>query len=108
MHRRNDVLLRERDRPDCGIEDVYVIIRAIVARALAGLHADSFDIMIFDPTYDERADDLLAAAAEHLSAGGVLVLEHARRVSTPEQAGRLRKSREVISGDSALGFYANS
>ena len=83
-------------------------VKAAAHAALAGLHADSFDIMIFDPPYDERADDLLAAAGEHLSAGGVLVLEHARRVGTPERAGRLRKSREVISGDSALGFYANS
>ena len=105
--RRAQALIAE-NLAHCGIEDGYVIIRASVARALAGLHADSFDIMIFDPPYDERADDLLAAAGEHLSAGGVLVLEHARRVGTPERAGRLRKSREVISGDSALGFYANS
>jgi 16S rRNA (guanine966-N2)-methyltransferase len=105
--RRAQALIAE-NLAHCGIEDGYVIIRASVARALAGLHADSFDIMIFDPPYDERADDLLGDAGEHLSAGGVLVLEHARRVSTPEQAGRIRKSREVRSGDSALAFYTNS
>ena len=105
--RRAQALIAE-NLAHCGVADGYVIIRASVARALAGLRGDSFDIMIFDPPYDEPADDLLAGAGEHLSAGGVLVLEHARRIRTPDQAGRLRKSREVTSGDSALAFFTNS
>jgi len=105
--RRAQALIAE-NLAHCGVADGYVIIRASVARALSGLHADSFDIMIFDPPYDERADDLLAAAGGHLAADGVLVLEHARRVAAPDGDGRLRRSREVISGDSALTFYARS
>src|SRR5436305_5015593 len=54
--RRAQALIAE-NLAHCGIEDGYVIIRARVARALAGLHADSFDSMICDPPYDERADD---------------------------------------------------
>jgi len=106
--RRAQALIAE-NLAHCGVADGYVIIRASVARAVAGLLADSFDIMIFDPPYDERADDLLAAAGEHLAADGVLVLEHARRVASPERAGRLCRSREVHAGDSSLSFYvANS
>jgi len=90
----------------CGVaNDGYVIIRASVGRALADLHAASFDIMIFDPPYDEQVDAVLAAAAERLAPGGVLVLEHARRRPSPERAGAVPRTREVTSGDSALALY---
>src|ERR687884_143123 len=46
----------------CGITDRYVIIRASVARALDGLRAARFEIMFFDPPYDQAVDDVLAAA----------------------------------------------
>jgi hypothetical protein len=35
------------------------------------------------------------------------VLEHARRRPAPDQAGRLRLSRDLVSGDSALAFYTD-
>jgi 16S rRNA (guanine966-N2)-methyltransferase len=93
----------------CGVPpDAYAIIRASVARALDDLHAASFDIMIFDPPYDEDVADVLAAAAPRLAAGGVLVLEHARRRPAPERAGALTRTREVASGDSALTFYGST
>jgi hypothetical protein len=41
-----------------------------------------------------------------LAANGVLVLEHARRRPAPERAGRLVRTREIISGDSALSLYS--
>ena len=40
-----------------------------------------------------------------LAADGILVLEHARKRRAPAAAGRLRRSREVGAGDSALAFY---
>jgi 16S rRNA (guanine966-N2)-methyltransferase len=90
----------------CGVpQDAYVIIRASVGRALDDLHAASFDIMIFDPPYDEQVDVVLAAAAARLAAGGVLVVEHARRRPPPAHVGALQRSREVTSGDSALALY---
>jgi 16S rRNA (guanine966-N2)-methyltransferase len=89
----------------CGVADGYVIIRASVARVLEELAPASFDIMFFDPPYDETADDLLAAAGGRLGPGGVIVLEHARRRSSPERLGRIVLSREVRSGDSTLSFY---
>ncbi len=61
---------------------------------------------MLDPPYDEP--DLMAsiAAAEPLMApGGLLVLEHARRRQVPERVGRLVKTRDLMSGDSALAFY---
>jgi|SRR5215203_605194 len=88
----------------CGVRDRYVIIRA-----LQSLPAASIDLAVLDPPYD--APDLTAAiaAVELLIApGGLLVLEHARRRPAPEQVGRLRKSRELTSGDSALAFYSEA
>ena len=85
----------------CGVTDRYVIIRTPQS-----LPAESIDLAVLDPPYD--VPDLTAsiAAAEPLVApGGLLVLEHARRVPAPEHVGRLRKSRDLVSGDSALAFY---
>ena len=103
--RRAQALIAE-NLAHCGVaNDAYVIIRASVGRALADLHAASFDIMIFDPPYDEQVDAVLAAAAERLAPGGALVLEHARRRPSPERAGAVSRTREVASGDSALALY---
>jgi len=104
--RRAQALIAE-NLAHCAVPaDAYVIIRASVGRALADLHAASFDIMIFDPPYDEAIDGVLAGAAELLAPGGVLVLEHARRRPAGERLGALQRSRDVVSGDSALAFYA--
>jgi hypothetical protein len=48
---------------------------------------------------------ILSAAGECLAAGGVAVLERARRQPAPDTAGCLVRSRDVLSGDSALTFY---
>ena len=106
----------------CGIENVYAIIRATVAGALDTLSrslaaepidaklfdAKLFDIVLLDPPYapQSRADlaPILTAAARLLAPAGVIVLEHARRHHAPEAAGLIR-SRQVVSGDSALAFY---
>jgi hypothetical protein len=48
---------------------------------------------------------VLSAAGERLAANGQAVLERARRQPAPERAGRLARSRDVISGSSALTFY---
>jgi len=90
----------------CGIADGYAMIRASVARALTGLRAESFDIMTFDPPYGYPPGATLDAAAERVAPHGLLVLEHARRDVAPESAGRLARTRQVISGDSVLSFYS--
>jgi 16S rRNA (guanine(966)-N(2))-methyltransferase RsmD len=86
----------------CGVTDRYVIIRT-----LQSLPAGSIDLAVLDPPYDEPDLTAAIAAAEPLIAnGGLLVLEHARRRPVPEQAGRLRMARDLVSGDSALAFYS--
>ena len=84
-----------------GVSDRYVIIRIPQS-----LPAGSFDLAVLDPPYDEPDLTASIAAAERLVApDGLLVLEHARRRAAPDQVGRLRRTRDLISGDSALAFY---
>jgi 16S rRNA (guanine966-N2)-methyltransferase len=93
----------------CGIETGYTVIRAPIAIGLELLRADPafvpFDIVLFDPPYAATDDGVLAGADAILAPHGVLVLEHARRRSVPESAGRLVRVRQVRSGDSTLSLY---
>ena len=89
----------------CGIADGYAIIRASADRAFADLAgaASVFDIIVLDPPYDERAAFTVASL---VAPDGVLVLEHASRSQAPDVIGPLAHTRDVVSGDSALSFYA--
>jgi 16S rRNA (guanine(966)-N(2))-methyltransferase RsmD len=90
----------------CGVGGGYVIIRAGIERAAADLPPASFDLVLLDPPYDADAADALALVARLLAANGTLVLEHARRSPTPVAVGELTRTREVVSGDSALALYS--
>ena len=65
-----------------------------------------FDIIILDPPYDyAHLDAAVANAATQRAADGIVILEHATRVTPPQPAG-LALTRTVKSGDSALSFYS--
>ena len=95
----------------CGVATGYTIIRTGALRALESFatRPTRSDIILLDPPYeasDAEVADVLAAAGKRLAAGGVAVLEQARRRKrAPETAGRLARSRDVVSGSSALTFY---
>jgi len=104
--RRAQALIAE-NLAHCGVAEGYAIIRADMARAVDELRAAglTFDIALFDPPYDQSADREIAAFSDLLAPGGIVVLEHPRRRASMATAGRLVRSREVASGDSALSFY---
>lgn len=93
----------------CGLVEGYAIIRAAADRAFETLAASPgrapFDIILLDPPYDQSAADALTGADRFVAQDGIVVIEHARRSPTPETAGRLERTRELLSGDSALAFY---
>jgi 16S rRNA (guanine(966)-N(2))-methyltransferase RsmD len=103
--RRAQALIAE-NLAACGVTNGYAIIRASFARAVADLPPASFDLVLLDPPYDEAPDAAIACAARVLAANGVLVLEHTRRRPAPESSGGLARTRDVVSGDSALAFYS--
>jgi 16S rRNA (guanine966-N2)-methyltransferase len=90
----------------CGVQSGYAIIRGTVARALDSLRATPFELIVLDPPYDIPAAAALTGIDTITAPGGLVILEHARRQPSPEQAGRLVRTRELISGDSALAFYS--
>ena len=91
----------------CGDADRCAIIRDDAARALAQpVSGGPFDLVFLDPPYDyDRLAGVVGDAGRQRAAGGLVVLEHASRVPPPQPDG-LALTRTVISGDSALSFYA--
>lgn len=102
---RRAVALIEQNLSSCGITDRFVVHREHVAGFLDRLPAAAvFDVIVLDPPYDAPdTSQALDAAAEHLSAGGVLVLERATR-REPDLPASLQRLRDVKSGDSSLTF----
>jgi len=95
----NAALCRETNR--------CAIIRDDAERALVKpLPGGPFDIVVLDPPYDyPQLEAAVANAATQRSEGGIVVLEHAARVTPPQPTG-LALTRTVTSGDSALSFYS--
>ena len=89
------------------------MIRSDALRALISLREQDtrFDLVLLDPPYNGSPDmePVLSAAGELLTTSGLLVYEHARRSAVPDATGwiaPLVRTRQLISGDSALTFYA--
>lgn len=80
-------------------------------KALTRLERDGekFNIAYLDPPYEDNelyGRALLAlASGKVLVDGGLLVVEHSKRVQLAEAVGRLRRYRELKQGDSHLSFY---
>jgi 16S rRNA (guanine(966)-N(2))-methyltransferase RsmD len=103
--RRARALVAENLRR-CGITGGYAMMPGGIETLAKSAPTGQFDVILLDPPYD--ADDVAGAigmVGTTLAGDGVLVLEHARRRPAPDAAGTLVRSREVVSGDSALAFY---
>jgi 16S rRNA (guanine966-N2)-methyltransferase len=94
-----------------GVSEGVRLIEAPMERALKLFENESvtFDIAFLDPPYER--DSLYRDSLEDFSKrpllrdGGILVMEHSRRVELPEVAGKLGKYRALTQGDSTLSFY---
>jgi 16S rRNA (guanine(966)-N(2))-methyltransferase RsmD len=69
----------------------------------------TFDIVFLDPPYERQ--ELYTGSLSRfgrrqlLNEGGVLVMEHSKRVDLPETEGVLMRYRVLTQGDSTLSFY---
>ena len=98
--------LIEQNLARCGVNDRYAIIRAGFAGAAAA-HVEPWDILFLDPPYGAaHLTQAIELAAPLVGPDALLVIEHARRDRAPDQAAGLTRTRELLSGDSALSFFA--
>lgn len=107
--RRAQALI-EANLARCGIADCYAIIRAPAGRAFETIRRTPsftpFDIVLLDPPYDHPAEQALTGVESIVAPSGVVVLEHAKRMPVPTEMSNLVCTRNLVSGDSALAFYA--
>lgn len=88
----------------CGVGEACVIIRGDF---MAVRDLPRFDLVLLDPPYRvDNLDAVIERGAGFLAAAGHLVLEHARRRTTPERVTGAFRYRVLNAGDSALSFYA--
>jgi 16S rRNA (guanine966-N2)-methyltransferase len=105
---RRATALIARNLARVGASDACII----VCGEAAGLSArrdlgGPFHLVLLDPPYDAPDIlDILTAVSAVVRPGGLVVLEHSRRVNAPDSAGRLHRRRVVTAGDSCLCFYA--
>ena len=94
----------------CGIATECAIIRSSFDRSGPFDPVDSilFDIILLDPPYEDLPEQVIPNAAGLLAAGGVLVLEHAKRRRAPAVTAQLQRTRQIVSGDSVLSFYESA
>jgi 16S rRNA (guanine(966)-N(2))-methyltransferase RsmD len=87
--------------------DRYAIFRADFLARKGGFDDEPpTDLVLLDPPYDlESFESALEAAGARIRAGGIVVLEHAKRRNSPVRAATLQRVRVLVSGDSALSFY---
>lgn len=77
------------------------IVRAGFVETAASYRGAPFDVVLLDPPYDDPGlAGALRAAERIVSDDGLVVLEHATRVTPPQGA-----FRTVKAGDSSLSFY---
>ena len=90
----------------CGVERGYTILRGPIRRVWRRVRSDVIDLVFLDPPYDVAdVDVLLETVAPGVTPGGLIIVEHSRRRSVPEQVGVAERERTVTAGDSALTFY---
>ena len=90
----------------CGIGNGYAIIPSSVLQAIDRLRdGPAFDVILLDPPYASDLHEALPHVGDIVKPGGVVILEHARKSQPPAFTGRLTRTRELQSGDSALTFY---
>lgn len=92
-----------------GYEDRCQVLAMSVQRALGLLQkqARSFHVVFIDPPYALDTTTLLPATCEHrlLRDDGLLVLEHHKRVSPPDETAGLTRLMCKSYGDTGLSIY---
>jgi 16S rRNA G966 N2-methylase RsmD len=92
------------------VDDGMKVLEMDLIKGL-GVAKVQFDIAFVDPPYER--EDLYEStlyqfgSAPLLAPDGLLIVEHSRRNSLPDAAGKLHRIRSLVQGDAALAFYTS-
>ncbi len=93
-------------------EDRTEIFRSPAEKFIAHRHAANWDLIFYDPPYQENYKPFLfefaANVGELLNDGGVLIAEHHSKTNLPEIVGAINRQRILKQGESQLSFYEKS
>ena len=90
-----------------GLKESGQVLCMKVERALAQLKGP-YDIVLMDPPYEMQGlKEVVERVGESglIAEGGLLVVEHSKRVSLVESYGELRRWRSRRYGDTMIGMY---
>lgn len=87
-------------------EDRQVIYCSEAYEFLRQTTLPPWDIIFFDPPYNQDYLKTLNKAPKVLADGGLLIVEHHHKNPLPESIGDLVRTRVLKQGDSSLSFYS--
>lgn len=107
--RKNLEMLKVREGKDGDAE--IICADAVAALSKLGSRGVKADFIFADPPYarEKELEETLriAGGANLLTEGGIFMAEHSVKVALPESVEKLKKTRVVEQGDSAVSFYAS-
>lgn len=93
-------------------EENTEIFRQAAEKFVAQKHSAAWDIIFYDPPYQENYRPFLfefaANIANLLSEDGILVVEHHAKNILPDAVGEIRRWRILKQGETQLSFYERS
>ncbi len=93
---------------DLGLEEVAHLTPAY-ARSWSTRHkAVKFDLIFLDPPFDDLQEKVIGILADHLSAGGTLVLNFPSEERPPYELNHLELIKQKTHGRSQLLFYKSA
>ncbi len=102
------IALIESNLQRCGLSERYAIIRGDFtgSHTVNRLERGAIDVVFLDPPYGAAAlNAALESAARWVGPQTRVIVEHAKRDKAPGEIGGLVRTRDLVSGDSALAFY---
>ena len=102
-----DLCRIEEDESEVIQSEAQDYLRRVIGQQRAA--SEPWDIVFFDPPYVTDYSPILATFATQesslLSENGLLIVEHHHKTILPEDLDRIRRTRVLKQGDSALSFY---
>ncbi len=93
-------------------EEQTEIFRGLAEKFVARAHPKAWDIVFYDPPYQENYRTFLFEFAGNVSnlltANGILIAEHHAKTILPDAVGDVRRWRILKQGETRLSFYERS